>query len=57
MKFHVKLQKLPREISELFKTVYGDSTKKSTVFNWQECFRQSREDVNDDERQGARVML
>jgi hypothetical protein len=56
VKFSVKLQKLPNETLEMLKTVYSESTvSKSNVFKWNKCFREGREDVNDDERQGAPV--
>jgi hypothetical protein len=54
VKFCDKLQKLPSETLEMLNTVYGESTmSKSNVFNWHEHFREGREDVNDDEGQGA----
>jgi hypothetical protein len=53
-KFCIKLQKLPSETSEMLKTVYGESTmSKSNVFKWHKRFRQGRDNVKEDERQGA----
>jgi transposase len=40
----------------MLKTVYDESTmSKSSVFKWQKRFREGREDVNNDERQGAPI--
>jgi hypothetical protein len=56
VKFCVKLQKSPCETLEMLKTVYGASTmSKSNVFNWHKRFREDREDMNNDGRQGAPV--
>jgi hypothetical protein len=55
VKFCVKLQKLPRETFEMFKTVYGEPTmSKSNVLKWHK--REGSEDVNHNERQGAPIM-
>jgi hypothetical protein len=52
----VKLQKSPRERLQMLKTVYSESTtSNNNVFVWYKRFREGREDVNDDERQGAPV--
>jgi transposase len=54
VKFCVKLQKSPSETLEMLKIVYGESTmSNSNVFKWHKRIREGREDVNDDERQGA----
>jgi transposase len=40
----------------MLRIVYGDSAmSKSNVFKWHKRFREGREDVYDDERQGAPV--
>jgi hypothetical protein len=57
VKFCVKLQKSPDETLEMLKTSYDESAvSKSNVFNLHKCFREGREDVNDNERQGAPIM-
>jgi hypothetical protein len=57
VKFCVKLHKSPGETLEMLKTVYDESTmSKCNVFKWHKHFREGREDVNDDERQGAPVI-
>jgi transposase len=41
----------------MLKTVYGESNmSKSYVCKWHRRFREGREDVNNDKRQGAPVM-
>jgi hypothetical protein len=56
VKFCVKLQKLLSEILEMLKAVYDKSTvSKSIVFKWHKCFREGREVVNNNEKQGALV--
>jgi hypothetical protein len=57
VKFCVKLLNPPSETLEMLKTVYDESTvSKSNVFEWHERFREGREDLNGDERQGAPIM-
>jgi hypothetical protein len=56
VKFCVKLQKFASETLEMLKTVYESTMSKSNVFKWHIRFREGREDVNDDERQGVPVM-
>jgi hypothetical protein len=54
MTFWVKLQKSPTETLELLKPVYDESAmSQSSVIKWYKRFRGGREDVNDDEKQGA----
>jgi hypothetical protein len=53
--FCIKLQKSPRETSEMLKTVYGESTmSKSNAFKRHKRFREGR-DVNNDEKRGPPV--
>jgi hypothetical protein len=54
---YIKLQKSPSETSEVLNTIYDESDmNQSNVFKWRKHFRKGREDVNDEERQGAPIM-
>lgn len=54
MKFCSKLGFTPSETVEKLQIAYGErSLKKTQVFMWHKRFRDGREDVKDDERQGA----
>jgi hypothetical protein len=56
VKFCVKLHKSPSETLQMLQTVYGESTMtKSNVFEWHKCFREGRENVNNNERQHAPI--
>lgn len=53
IKFLVKLGKNGSEIHDMLQTVYGDSSLcRAAVFNWVKRFKEGREDVGDDARQG-----
>jgi hypothetical protein len=52
-KFCAKLGKSECETLQMLTEAYGaDAVKKSSVFEWHDSFKQSRENVKDDERTG-----
>jgi transposase len=54
IKFLVKLGKSGREILEMLETVYGESSMKCrTVYKWVDWFKEGRESVNDNVREGC----
>jgi transposase len=53
IKFLVKLGKSGREILEMLETVYGESAmKRRTVYKWVDRFKEGREGVDDNAREG-----
>jgi transposase len=56
-KFLVKLGKSRREILEMLETVYGESAiKHRTVYKWVDRFKEGRESVDDNTREGRPSM-
>ena len=55
LKFLVRLEKTPTEALKLLQEVYGDDTKSRTrFFEWHRRFKEGREEVEDDHRNGRR---
>jgi transposase len=53
IKFIVKLGKSGREILDMLETVYGESAmKRRTVYKWVDRFKEGREGVDDNAREG-----
>jgi len=53
LKFLVHLGKTPTEILKLLQEVYGDDTMSRTcLFEWNRRFKEGREEVGDDHRNG-----
>jgi transposase len=53
IKFLVKHSKSGQEILEMLKTVYGESAmKRRTVYKWVDQFKEGRESIHDNAREG-----
>ena len=54
IKFCVKIGKSASETLALLTAAYGEyAKKKSSVFEWHRCFKEGREDVQDDPEMGS----